>query len=84
MYTAKTKCNSFLLLLCSGATSFGVDRGKQPRFAPYPPPIPAPSQVGDGDSDGDGDGNSVGDSDGDDDSDGGFDRLSSFSRAKQT
>ena len=42
-------------MVCLGATSFGADRGKQPRFAPYPPPIPAPSQVGDADHDGDSD-----------------------------
>jgi len=28
----------------AGATSFGVDRAKQPRFSPYPHPVPPPSQ----------------------------------------
>ena len=37
------RCNIFWL---SGATSFGVDRAKQPRFSPYPHPVPPPSQVG--------------------------------------
>ena len=50
-------------MVCLGATSFGADRGKQPRFAPYPPPIPAPSQVGDADDDSD-DGDHGGDAGG--------------------
>ena len=45
-----------------GANSFGVDRTKQQRFSPYPPPsVPAPSQVGDDEGEGEGDGEGNGD-----------------------